>query len=415
MRRLIGPLVADWPLKLGAVILATILYVGLVLSADAQVWRGRIPVVPLGQPANAVLLGSIPDVTSIRFLAPTEVASRLTTASFSATIDLGGAEPSSLEPFVTATVVVTATDPRVEVLEVEPAIVRVRLDPLVAKEVPVRVERGPVPYGLTVLEPSVTPASVTVSGPESIVRLVDAAQARVLVQPSGLDIDQTVDLLAVDVSGNVLSPVEIEPGSARVRMKVGSQLQTRTLPVRPSLRGSPLEGWEVASVDVVPTVVLVEGEVDELAGLEWIETEPIDLAGASGSLGVTAPLALPAGVSAIGGSAARVEIVLRPATGTRTLQVALVVAGGRADRSYELSVGRVSVTVGGELALLDAIETAGLVATVDVAGLDVGVRSLAVALELPDGVSLLALSPTTVTVEASAAGPVPAPTASGSP
>lgn len=415
MRRLIGPLVADWPLKLGAVILATILYVGLVLSADAQVWRGRIPVVPLGQPANAVLLGSIPDVTSIRFLAPAEVASRLTTASFSATIDLGGAEPSSLEPFVTATVVVTATDPRVEVLEVEPAIVRVRLDPLVAKEVPVRVERGPVPYGLTVLEPSVTPASVTVSGPESIVRLVDAAQARVLVQPSGLDIDQTVDLLAVDVSGNVLSPVEIEPGSARVRMKVGSQLQTRTLPVRPSLRGSPLEGWEVASVDVVPTVVLVEGEVDELAGLEWIETEPIDLAGASGSLGVTAPLALPAGVSAIGGSAARVEIVLRPATGTRTLQVALVVAGGRADRSYELSVGRVSVTVGGELALLDAIETAGLVATVDVAGLDVGVRSLAVALELPDGVSLLALSPTTVTVEASAAGPVPAPTASGSP
>lgn len=415
MRRLIGPLVADWPLKLGAVILATILYVGLVLSADAQVWRGRIPVVPLGQPANAVLLGSIPDVTSIRFLAPAEVASRLTTASFSATIDLGGAEPSSLEPFVTATVVVTATDPRVEVLEVEPAIVRVRLDPLVAKEVPVRVERGPVPYGLTVLEPTVTPASVTVSGPESIVRLVDAAQARVLVQPSGLDIDQTVDLLAVDVSGNVLSPVEIEPGSARVRMKVGSQLQTRTLPVRPSLRGSPLEGWEVASVDVVPTVVLVEGEVDELAGLEWIETEPIDLAGASGSLGVTAPLALPAGVSAVGGSAARVEIVLRPATGTRTLQVALVVAGGRADRSYELSVGRVSVTVGGELALLDAIETAGLVATVDVAGLDVGVRSLAVALELPDGVSLLALSPTTVTVEASAAGPVPAPTASGSP
>lgn len=415
MRRLLGPLVADWPLKLGAVILATILYVGLVLSADAQVWRGRIPVVPLGQPANAVLLGSIPDVTSIRFLAPAEVASRLTTASFSATIDLGGAEPSSLEPFVTATVVVTATDPRVEVLEVEPAIVRVRLDPLVAKEVPVRVERGPVPYGLTVLEPSVTPTSVTVSGPESIVRLVDAAQARVLVQPSGLDVDQTVDLLAVDVSGNVLSPVEIEPGSARVRMKVGSQLQTRTLPVRPSLRGSPLDGWEVASVDVVPSVVLVEGEVDELAGLEWIETEPIDLAGASGSLGVTAPLALPAGVSAVGGSAARVEIVLRPATGTRTLQVALVVAGGRADRSYELSVGRVSVTVGGELALLDAIETAGLVATIDVAGLDVGVRSLAVRLELPDGVSLLSLSPTTVTVEASVGGPVPAPTASGSP
>ena len=415
MRRLLGPLVADWPLKLGAVVLAAILYVGLVLSADAQVWRGRIPVVPLGQPANAVLLGSIPDVTSIRFLAPAEVAARLTTASFSATIDLGGAEPSSLEPFVTATVVVTATDPRVEILEVEPAVVRVRLDPLVAKEVPVRVERGPVPYGLTVLEPTVAPASVTVSGPESIVRLVDAAQARVLVQPSGLDVDQTVDLLAVDVSGNVLSPVEIEPASARVRMKVGSQLQTRTLPIRPILRGSPRDGWEVATVDVVPSVILVEGEVDDLAGLEWIETEPIDLAGASETLGVTASLALPAGVGAVGGSAARVEIVLRPATGTRTLQVAVVVDGGRSDRSYELSVGRVSVTVGGELATLDAIETAGLVATVDVAGLDVGVRALPVRLELPDGVSLLALSPTTVTVEASVGGPVPAPTSSGSP
>ena len=60
------------------------------------------------------------------------------------------------------------------------------------------------------------------SGPESVVKLVTAAQARVVIQPSGIDVDQTVDLVAVDVRGEVVGPVDVEPSSVHVQIAVGS-------------------------------------------------------------------------------------------------------------------------------------------------------------------------------------------------
>ena len=55
-----------------------------------------------------MLLGNLPPVTSIRYLAPAEVASRLTRDSFRATVDLSGAQPQAGNPVVIAKVDVTA-------------------------------------------------------------------------------------------------------------------------------------------------------------------------------------------------------------------------------------------------------------------------------------------------------------------
>ena len=46
MRRVLDLVIRNWPLKLAAILLATFLYAGLVLSQSAQVWPGSIPIVP---------------------------------------------------------------------------------------------------------------------------------------------------------------------------------------------------------------------------------------------------------------------------------------------------------------------------------------------------------------------------------
>jgi len=100
---------------------------------------------------------------------------------------------------VSVPVIVRATDPsNIQVLDFSPSRIQVRLDPLVSKTVPVQVDHGTVPAGLDVREPVVSQDTVTVTGPESSVVLVAAAQARVQIQPSGIDINQAVDLIAVD-------------------------------------------------------------------------------------------------------------------------------------------------------------------------------------------------------------------------
>lgn len=415
MRRALAFVVADWPLKVAAIVVAALLYSGFVLSESAQVWRGSLAVVALRQPTNAVLVGSLPEVTSIRYFAPGEVADRLSSASFSATIDLAGIEANALDPFVTVRVVVTAADPRVRILDFEPQTIRVQLDPLATRTVPVIVERGPLPEDLTVGEPTVVPATVTVSGPESLVRLVAAAEARVLIQSSGLDVDQEVDLVAIDASGNAVSPVDLEPASARVRIRVGSSLLTRTLPVAATLAGSPAAGWEVASVSVEPAIVLVEGEAAALATPARIETAPVSISGASADVTATVELALPSGVEVVGPSTVRVVVRLREILGTRTLDLGIVARGAQPGLVYSLTAGRATVTFGGPIRLLDALDAGSLVVTVDVSDLNDGTATLPLRIVVPSGVTVVAIQPSSVGVTVAPAVPTTAPTATETP
>jgi YbbR domain-containing protein len=421
VRRAVGFVVHNWPLKLAAVILATLLYAGLVLSQNAQAWRGRVPIIPLRQPASAVLLTTLPDVTSIRYFAPPDAASRLSSSSFTATVDLSDVVVNPEAPFVTAKVEVTDRS-QGPVLDFEPQAIRVQLDPLVSKTVPVDVARGPVPPGLEVRDPVVSSSTVTVSGPESVIKLVSAAQARVVIQPTGIDVDQLVDLVAVDASGQVMTPVDIEPASIRVQIRVGSQLESKTLPVDPVVIGTPAVGYEIDGIEVTPTVVLVEGEADALAALVTIDTAPVSISGAVADIVRTVDLVLPDGVASLGPSAARVVVRIRPITGTRAISAGILLANARVDRTYALSTDQVVVTVGGTVADLDALAGRTFAAIADVGDLEPGSHDVTLRVVLPSRLTLVAISPPRIVVTVGlpitpppSSGPSPSPTSPPAP
>jgi len=416
VRRAVGFVVHNWPLKLAAIVLATLLYAGLVLSQNAQAWRGRVPIIPLRQPASAVLLTTLPDVTSIRYFAPPDAASRLSSSSFTASVDLSDVVVNPEAPFVTAKVDVTATDPRVQILDFEPQAIRVQLDPLVSKEVPVEVDRGPIPPGLEVREPVVSSSTVKVTGPESVIKLVTAAQARVVIQPSGIDVDQDVDLVAVDARGQVLAPVDIEPPSVRVQVRVGSQLESKTLPVNPVVIGSQAAGYEIEAIAVTPTVISVEGEADALADLVMIDTAPVSISGAVEDVARTVDLALPDGVASLGPSVARVVVRLRPTTGTRTISAGVLLSNARPDRTYALSTDRVLVTVGGTEADLEALNGRTFAAIADVGDLETGSHDVPLRVVVPSRLSVVAINPPRIVVTVGLpSSPPPSSTPSPSP
>ncbi len=415
MRRAFEFVVRNWPLKLAAIIVATLLYAGLVLSQSAQVWPGSIPIVPK-LPTSAVLITNLPPVKNIRYFAPAEVAQGLTRESFSASVDLSQANPSSDNPSVTVKVDVVALDPRVTILGFDPPLITVKLDPLISKQVPIQVDHGDVPPGLELRDPVLSVSTALISGPESVVRLVTGAQARVVVQPSGIDVDQTVDLVAVDVRGEVQSPVDIEPSSVHVKIVVGSGLQNKTVPVNPIVTGTPAPGFEVASVTVTPSVVSIAGNADALAALAAADTDPISISGASANLTRSVPLALPDGVDAIGVGSVTVAIELRPVAGTRTFSAGIVLSGARDDRTYSLSTATVLVTIGGNIADLDRLDPRSLAVVVDVDGLGPGIHKVKLKLSLPADVTLVATSPAEVTVTVSdnaSPSPSPSPSPSG--
>ncbi len=407
MTRVLQTLVHNWPLKLAAIGLASLLYGGVVLTQNSNTFSGIVLVQPRNIPDGAVLLSpQFPSVTSIRYFAPSDVPAP-TASSFTAYVDLTGVEPNG--QIVQRPVQVENADARIQILGVTPPYVNVQLDAFTTRTIPVEIQQGVPPTGLTVGVMEVVPTQVDVSGAKSLVDKVVKATGAVVIQEPGIDIDQDVDIIPVDSVGNRVSPVDLSPRFVHVTLPVFSDRQSRTLPVKPVITGTPAPGFEVESVTVTPNVVTVEGDADQLSVLLSVNTMPVSINGASSALTRNSDLDLPAGVVPIGDAQVEVAVAFRPITSTRTFDAGVRLVGERADLSYSIDVDRILATIGGSVADLDRLEGSTLVMDLDVAGLGPGTTAVPVTAVLPAGLTLVSASPETVLVTVTGrASPSPA-------
>ena len=385
----------NWPLKLAALVFATVLYGLLVVSQNQRTISVNVPIRAVNPPPGLVLRSGLSSVTQVKFFAPQDSAP-VDSSSFRAEVDLANVDPRA--GAVSVSVRLRPVDDRIQVLEVFPARVTVDVDELVTRTVRVVVDEGTVPAIFDVRPPTMSSETVTVRGADSVVRRVDRVEARIQIDPAGIDFDRDVELIAVDALGEEVRPVDVEPSTVRVRVEVLKDRSTRSLPVTPNVTGAPAPGFEVASIAVQPLVVTVEADADKLAALTSVDTEPISTNGATSDITASLALALPAGVLPIGGDTVRVTIAIRQVTETRNFTAGIALLGARADRTYVLSTDRVLVTLGGSIADLDGLEGRSFDVQASVAGLEPGKHDVKVTANLPAGLALVAASPATVTV-----------------
>lgn len=409
MKRVIRLVIHNWPLKLGALAFAALLYVGLIVSSSARLFEGAVPIEAAGLSSSVTILSDLGAVRRIRYLATEDLGLRLDSSSFRAVVDLSKVSPTGGRTSVAVRVV--AVDPRIQVLDYEPRQITVQLDEVITRTVPIRAILGHIPTGLDIGEPILSASETSVSGAASIVNRVAEAQARMNVDSSGIDINRIVDLLPVDAAGEPLLQIDLDPANVRVRLAIFTDRQTRSIPVHPVVVGTPAVGFEVASVIVDPLVISIEGDVDNITPLEFADTAPIVITGASSDVTIDVALQLPDGVQAPTTASVRVTVTLRAVTATRTFNAGLILAGARADRVYALSTDRVLVTIGGSVADLDRLSGSTIVLTLDVSGLDAGQYEVTASANLRTGLTLIGASPNpvTVTISISQASPSPSP------
>src|SRR3990172_1295525 len=156
-------LIRNWPLKFGALVLATILYTGLVFSGSfsEQTFPG-VPIVTLGQPEGSYLMTQQLD-----------------------TVDIRGYDMALAPQRQSLPLRVRAVSDGLTILEYEPGAVSVSIDVLREREVRVTVDSGEGPPGLEIGTPQLGDRLVTASGPASLLARVDHAVARVRIDQSG--------------------------------------------------------------------------------------------------------------------------------------------------------------------------------------------------------------------------------------
>jgi YbbR domain-containing protein len=412
VRRIGDFLFRNWHLKLGAIVLASVLYSGLVLAQNVRTFNGSVPVEVLRQSGDVTLLSNLPPVTSIRYRAPLDIGV-VSPASFRATVDLARVEISDGGPPQEVPVALVALDNEIQIVDFQPQTISVQLDPVEQRTMTVDVDVGAVPDGLNTSLPQTDPSTVTVRGGRSRLDQVSKVIARVAIDASAINIDRSFELVPVDAAGNQVPNVELDPERVRVRIAVARELADRSLPLVAQVVGQPAVGYAITSISLTPLVVTVSGEESVVSALETAQTEPIDVGGRTDDLEAIVRVALPAGVSVSGDDAVRVMITIAPQTGSRTFFAPVTLEGARPGYTYDVDATQIQIVASGPVAALEQMDPNGFVVTIDVAALEAGSHAVdwSVVGDVPPEVTL-AYPPDlrTVTVTAPPPTPTPAPT-----
>jgi len=393
----------NWPLKLTALGLATVLYMGVAISESTQSWTGPVPIEVLNAPTGGALLDDPGAVERIEFRAPDAVADALTNDSFRASIDLSSVQPRPGANTVDVPVDVFPVDPRVRVVDYDPPGVTVRVDQVVSRTMPVEINHGPLPDGIELGPVTVEPNQATITGASSRLQNVRTVEGRFVVDASGINIDEEVALEAFDDVGAIVPGVEVQPSSARVQVDVAHQLAYATLPVIPQLIGQPTHGRRVDNVSVLPATVTISGENPDVRGLERVSTEELDISGESVELVAEVPLALPDELTVSGEGLVTVIVTFTEALGSRSYEVGTALTGAQPDFSYRVEEPSVSVVLSGPVAQLDELAVDEVSVEIPVADLEVGDNEVMPIVRTPRGTEVVRITPESVRVTVSEA------------
>lgn len=415
-----GLLLRNWHLKLSAVLLATVLYTGLVFSGSFSESTIRVRITGVNPPDSSIVMSGDLGLTEVRYRTARDLPTTVSDQAFAATVDLSEYDMTRApEPQVLDVEVVSLFE-GIEIVNVEPPTVRVAIDRIDVRTVPVEVDVGEVPEGLEVGRPTVSPQDeVQVRGPASLVGSVDRAVALIRIDASGIDVNQPVNLVAVDVQGQPVGTglIDIEPETVSVQVDVQATETTQTVTIRPVVEGTPAPGFALESLSIDPAVVTLRGLPEDLADVEAVLTEPISIAGVSADQTFEAELVLPENARLADASAeatASVTATIVPSVSSRTFVVGVICAGA-GDNECLPSVDQLSITLSGPGDLLSSLDAGDLTPTVNAGGLSPGTHELVPTIGgLPDGVELLSVAPGNVTVTIRAPS-TPAPTPTSAP
>ncbi|NLV74265.1 MAG: hypothetical protein GXY52_06245 [Chloroflexi bacterium] len=408
-----------------ALLLAVVVWVSASLANDrprVDYFPQAIPIEVINLPEGMILTTELEKTARVRIRAFETSWGSLTASSFRAVVDLEGFDLGT----GTAPVRVTSSDRMVSVLEAQPATVYVDLQALATCEMTVTANLQNVtdlPLGYSATISHVTPSTISVQGPVSLVNAITELQAVVPLNGQRSSSAHTVDVRAFNADGEEVSGVKFAPSTVLVEVTIERQLNYRDVAVRALTTGHPASGYYIAGVTVDPGTVTLVGPPNVVADMPGlIATQGvIDITGATKTVVQYMPLELPSGVSIYteDGTPRQnvfVTIQIAPVMGGSTMELPLEVRKLGEGLSAHLSVPSVDAIITGPTAALDNLTPALMEAYVDLSGLDVGkyqVRPVVLVRNTPDAalrdLLVTSISPESIEVKITKSAPTPTP------
>ena len=391
--------------NLSSIILALLLAVAVWIAATFQndpfdVRRfAAVPVTPLNQPENTVFFEGDPAWVTVDARAQQTVLDTLKVADFVAQMDLSAVQTGIP---VSVPISVTTSIELVRIESCEPASQTVHLEALGSGSIPVDVEiEGQVATGYYASNQIVvTPAQVSVYGPEPYIEAIASAVGSVSVEGANTNVIESVPITLRDANGDLLTGVEWDPAQVEVRVPVLRRVGYKPeVLVVPDVRGDPAEGYRRGSVAVVPSTVTLAGPPLVLNDLpSFVRTEAITITGMTESLAERIPLSMPTNIVAVGVNYVTVTVSILPVVSSRAMTGTVGVQGLTEGYEAILSPDMVDVILVGPDTILAELGPEDIQVFVNLFDLTPGVHRVDPIVLYPENVDLESVLPGTIEV-----------------
>jgi YbbR domain-containing protein len=292
---------------------------------------------------------------------------------------------------------------KTQITRIIPSEIKVEVEKVLTKEVEVEYSLIGVPekgYSLTD-EPQLNPSKVKIISAQSV--LENIKQIICAIDISGIkeDLSKKINVKAVDVNGNEVKEVKIEPDIVEVSISLTRGYPEKQLTVKPKIIGKPAPGYYISEILSNPDEIKIFGNYSKISNIEFLETIPIDVSGITKTLSVKVPPALEEGLNIVEGEVELIEVTIqvKEVIIQKILKNIPVVPQNLSPFvSCEIKPEVVDITVEGKNILIDKLEEENIKAFVKFTDNFKVEQKVKVQTDLPEGISLIKVEPEEVTV-----------------
>lgn len=364
-----------------AFILALAVWVMAVTTSDPDKTDALPQPIPLefvGQDVRMITVGTLPETVEISINAPESVWEEILAdpSSVRAIVDLTGLKAGTHTVKVVIQVAITPA----RIVSVTPETLEITLEPLSTISLPVDISlTGEPAIGYELGEAALTPEEVVVSGPESIVSQVASVQLSLDITNARTNFEVDLPLEAVDAAGTTLTGITLFPDTVHISLPIEQMGGYRDLIVVVVPVGRAASGYRLTSISAFPAIVTVYSTnlalIESLPG--YVETESLDLSGASENIETRLSLILPADVTLVGEQTVVVQVGISPIEDIVTISYRpVVITGLLSGLTAQVSPVTVDVILSGPIPALDSLKLSDIVVSVDASGRGPGTYQL---------------------------------------
>lgn len=358
------------------------------INGNAIAEKNKVYEVPEGTTVDIVVKGR------------RSIVERLANSDFKAVADLSkmsvtnavAVEVSAISSYIARELTISNTNNSV-VIAVEDKI---------EKQLPITVRaNSEVAEGYAIRSRTATPNLITVTGAESVVDTIEEVVVDIDVSGANHNLTAYAEPVFLAHGGDIIDSTKFEYDVEEVSVTV-EIMQTKKLSVRVKTTGELADGYAIASVDYQPTGIVVVGEAADLAKVEEILIDDVDVTDCKADMETAVLIAdyLPSGITLADSTEEIMIKVIVEKVREKILSLDaddINIVGKEQGLSYTLLEAPYSITVRGLHDSLENLKITNLIPSIDVTGYGPGTYTFTVNLREINGVTIL--EPLTVELE----------------